>query len=151
MTRMANLWLKIKVWTKISVAGIVALYLLIFILKNGDRKAEFWYWFGERGEYKGSLLSLVAFAFLIGGLVTILATTTFRTIRQIKELRARNRSAKLENEVADMRAKAAMLQTKPSMRSGNSGVMEVPSPAQTDPSKVLLNDAAPSAGEDAAE
>jgi hypothetical protein len=59
------------------------------------------------------MLYLVFFAFLIGGLVAILAATTFRTVRQVKELRARNRSGRLEREVADMRAKAAMLQTKP--------------------------------------
>ena len=145
---MADLWLKIKVWTKVSVAGILALYLLIFILKNGDRKAAFWYWFGANGEYNGSLLSLVAFAFLIGGLVAILATTTFRTIRQVRELRARNRSAKLEHEVADMRAKAAMLQTKPAMRSGNAGAMEVKPNAQTDPAQASF-DVAPPVDDDA--
>ena len=109
---MQNLWLKIKIWTKVTIAAIVAIYVLIFVLKNGDRKADFWFWFGH--EYSGSLLSLVFFAFLIGGLVAILATTTFRTIRQIRELRAKNRTAKLEAEVRDMRSKAAMLQTKPS-------------------------------------
>jgi len=109
---MQNLWLKIKIWTKITIAALVALYVLIFVLKNGDRKADFWFWFGR--EYSGSLLSLVFFAFLIGGLVAILATTTFRTIRQIRDLRARSRTARLEDEVRDMRSKAAMLKTKPS-------------------------------------
>jgi uncharacterized integral membrane protein len=108
---MQNLWLKIKIWTKIAIAVVISLYVLIFVLKNGDRKADFWFWFGR--EYSGSLLSLVFFAFLTGGLVTLLATTTFRTIRQIRELRARSRTAKLEDEVRDMRSKAAMLQTKP--------------------------------------
>jgi uncharacterized integral membrane protein len=117
---MANLWLKIKIWTKVVIAALIALYVLMFVLKNGDRQAEFWYWIGR--DYRGSLLSLVAFSFLIGGLTTILATTTFRTIRQIRELRVRNRSAKLEAEVRDMRAKAAMLQTKPP---GGSGAIPV--------------------------
>ena len=108
---MGNLWLKIKIWTKVAIAGILALYLLIFIIKNSGQDTTFWYWYNR--SYQGSMLLLVLFAFLIGGLVTLLATTTFRTIRQIQELRARNRSAKLEREVSDMRAKAAMLQTKP--------------------------------------
>ena len=108
---MQNLWLKIKIWTKVTVAALIALYVLIFVLKNGDRKADFWFWFGR--EYSGSLLSLVGFAFLIGGLVAVLATTTFRTIRQIRELRAKSRTAKLEAEVRDMKTKAAMLQTRP--------------------------------------
>jgi len=108
---MQNFWLKIKIWTKVTIAAAIALYVLIFVLKNGDRKADFWFWFGR--EYSGSLLSLVGFAFLIGGLTAILATTTIRTIRQIRELRARSRTAKLEAEVRDMRSKAAMLQTRP--------------------------------------
>jgi uncharacterized integral membrane protein len=108
---MGNLWLKIKIWTKISIAGLIALYLLIFILKNGGENARFWWWFGR--EYQGPMLYLIVFAFLIGGLVAILATTTFRTMRQIKELRARNRSEKLEREISDMKTKAAMLQTRP--------------------------------------
>ena len=108
---MQNLWLKIKIWTKVTIAALIVLYVLIFVLKNGDRKAEFWFWFGR--EYSGSLLSLVFFAFLIGGLVAVLATTTLRTIRQIRELRARSRTTRLEAEVRDMKTKAAMLQTKP--------------------------------------
>src|SRR3954453_2079928 len=123
---MQNLWLKIKIWTKITIAAAIVLYVLIFVLKNGDRKADFWFWFGR--EYSGSLLSLVFFAFLIGGLVTILATTTFRTVRQIRELRARSRTAKLEDEVRDMRSKAAMLQTRPAGAAGSAsgaGVMKI--------------------------
>ena len=108
---MQNLWLKIKIWTKVTIAVVIGLYVLIFVLQNGGRQAKFWYWFNH--DYETSLLSLVFIAFLIGGLVAILATTTFRTIRQIRELRHRNRSAKLEAEVRDMRTKAAMLQTKP--------------------------------------
>jgi uncharacterized integral membrane protein len=109
---MGNLWLKVKVWTKVVIAALIVVYLLIFVIKNNDQHATFWYWYNR--SYQGSLLSLVFFAFLIGGLVAMLATTTFRTIRQIRELRARSRSSKLEAEVADMRAKAAMLQTRPS-------------------------------------
>jgi uncharacterized integral membrane protein len=118
---MSNLWLKIKIWTKVSVAALIALYLLIFVIKNNDQKATFWYWYN--GNYQGSLLLLVLFAFLIGGLVTLLATTTFRTIRQIRELRARSRTAKLQAEVNDMKTKAAMLQTRPAP-----GIGEKPAP-----------------------
>lgn len=108
--RMGSLWLKIKIWTKVTVALLIGLYILIFVYKNSGQPVAFWYWFNRK--YEGSLLSLVAFAFLIGGLVAILATTTLRTIRQVKELRARTRSQRLEAEVQDMKTKAAMLQTK---------------------------------------
>jgi uncharacterized integral membrane protein len=143
---MGNLWLKIKVWTKVTFAGVLAIYLLIFILKNGDRKADFWFWFGH--EYSGSLLSLVFFAFLIGGLVAILATTTFRTIRQIRELRARNRSQALERELADMKTKAAMLKTKPVPGQGGQGVQTVTTPTAVAPAPASLSDVAPPAVEE---
>src|SRR6185437_1982336 len=61
---MGNLWLKIKVWTKITIAALVAIYLLIFILKNGGERASFWWWFGR--TYDGPLLYLVLFTFIIG-------------------------------------------------------------------------------------
>src|SRR5436190_1644792 len=64
---MQNLWLKIKIWTKITIAALIGLYVLFFVIKNGDQTAHFWYWYGR--EYQGSLLSLVGFAFLIGGMV----------------------------------------------------------------------------------
>jgi len=115
---MQNLWLKIKIWTKVGIAALIALYVLIFVLKNGDQKATFWFW--PYRTYEGSLLLLVAFTFLIGGLVAILATTTFRTIRQIRDLRTRNRAAKAEAVLRDQETKAAMLQTKraPSLEGG---------------------------------
>lgn len=122
---MQNLWLKIKIWTKVVVAALIALYLLVFVVENGGRQAKFWYWINH--DYETSLLSLVFVAFLIGGLVAILATTTFRTIRQIRDLRARNRTAKLEAEVRDMKTKAAMLQTKP----GASAAATATAPAST--------------------
>ena len=124
---MQNLWLKIKIWTKVGVAGLVALYVLIFVLKNGDQKATFWFW--PYHTYDGSLLLLVAFTFLIGGLVAILATTTFRTIRQIRELRARSRATKAEAALRDQELKAAMLQTKPtasSLEGAPSSISDLP-------------------------
>ena len=128
---MGSLWLKIKIWTKISAAALIAVYLLIFIFKNGHQTAKFWYWYN--GNYEGSLLLLVLFSFLIGGLVALLATTTFRTIRQVRELRNRNRAAKLQAEVNDMKAKAAMLQTRPQPAGGSAGGIGEPMPTEQSP------------------
>jgi uncharacterized integral membrane protein len=128
---MGSLWLKIKIWTKVSAAALISIYLLIFFFQNGHQKATFWYWFNR--NYEGSLLLLVLFSFLIGGLVALLATTTFRTIRQIRELRNRNRAAKLQAEVNDMKAKAAMLQTRPQPAASAGGVGEKPGPRVDEP------------------
>ena len=109
---MGNLWLKIKIWTKITLAALLAIYLAFFIFKNGGRTATFWWWFYR--DYETSLLFLVLIAFVAGSLVTLLLMTVLRTVRQIRELRSRNRAASLEAEIRDMKSKAAMLQTRPS-------------------------------------
>ena len=125
---MANLWLKIKIWTKVTLFAFLAFYILVFVVKNGDRQSKFWYWFGR--DYDVPLLFLVLFAFLSGCLTAILLSTTFRTIRQVKELRARSRSERLEREVEDMKTKAAMLQTKPGGSTAGGGLADSP---PTDP------------------
>lgn len=121
---MGSLWLKIKIWTKIAVAVLLTIYVLIFVMKNGGRTAQFWYWFNR--DVETSLLFLVLYAFLVGVITTVLVGTAFRTLRQIRELRSRNRSEKLEAEIADMKAKAAMLQTRGSGSQASGAVSQAP-------------------------
>ena len=59
------------------------------------------------------------FTVLTSVIFTVLIGTAFRTIRQIKEIRARSRSQKLEDEIRDMKSKASMLQTRPGGGAGN--------------------------------
>ena len=33
---MASTWLKIKMWTRLTLISVVLLYLLVFIIKNRD-------------------------------------------------------------------------------------------------------------------
>jgi uncharacterized integral membrane protein len=106
---MGNLWLKIKIWTKVIAFALLTLAVLIFLIQNVNKSVTLWLW----NDIETTLLKVVFFTALISVLFTVLLGTTFRTVRQIRELRSRNRSDKLEREVADMRAKAAMLQTKP--------------------------------------
>lgn len=105
------MWLKIKVWTKAIVGGLLLLYAMVFLLKNSDETARIWYWpFKEK--YQIALLFLVFFVFTAGVLGTILVRTTFKTMSQIRELQRRSRTQKLEREVADMKSKASMLKTR---------------------------------------
>lgn len=110
------MWLKIKVWTKAIVFGLVFLYALLFILNNGDRTAKFWYWFGREPEWP--VLYLVLGAFVTGIVVTVLLRTTFKTLRQIRELKSRSRAEKLQREVDSMKAKAATLRTREDAATG---------------------------------
>jgi uncharacterized integral membrane protein len=105
-----GMWLKIKVWTKVVLFVVLALYGLLFIFKNSDATVKFWYWFNRNPETPA--LVLVLGSFICGVIVTILLRTTFKTLRQIRELQARTRAERLTREVEAMKTKAAMLRTR---------------------------------------
>ena len=110
---MSNVWLKIKIWAKVALLVFVTIYLLTFIFKNSDEPAKFWYWFWKP-DVETSILYFTLFTFFAGVLTTILVRMMFKTVYQVREMRNKARTDRLEREVADMKAKAAMLQTKTS-------------------------------------
>ena len=116
---MNTVWDKIKFWTKVTICTIVSVYLLIFIIKNMGPDVTFWYWYNR--TIQASMLFLIACAFIAGVIMTILTRMMYRTARQFTQMRNTSRTEKLEREVADMKAKAAMLQTK-----GTAATDEVP-------------------------
>ena len=122
---MGNLWLKIKVWTKAILALLVALYAMFFAYNNSD-ETTVWLWFNHSPTH--SKLVLLAIAFLAGVICTVLVRTTLRTLRQIRDLRTRSRTDKIERELAEMKQKASRLQTKPS----STPVTNVESPTDED-------------------
>ena len=107
---MGNFWLRFKIWTKVVLVSLLLLYVLLFTYKNAQQKVEFWYWF--RHEQPTNLLLLVLCAFLAGIVGAVLVRTTFRTVRQVQDLQERTRAQRLDRDMAEIRAKAAMLQTK---------------------------------------
>src|SRR3989442_1500285 len=108
---MSNVWLKFKIWFKLVVFGLVAFYILFFLFKNYDKHVDLWVWFGE--TYSSSIIALVFSVFILSVIGTLLTSTIWRTVRQIREASTRSRAQKLERAIADMNAKAARLQTKP--------------------------------------
>ena len=108
---MGNLWLKIKVWTKVLVFFALILYAILFIYQNSARPVQPWFWFGK--EPQTSVLVLGLCAFLTGVVGTILTRTTFKTVRQIRQLKDRTRSDRLQREVEEMKMKAAKLRSRP--------------------------------------
>jgi uncharacterized integral membrane protein len=102
------MWLKIKVWTKVTLFAAVLLYVLIFIFMNGDKTAKFWYW--PKREPEWPVLFLVLGAFLTGVIGTILIRTTFNTIRQIRDLKARSFAERRERELRELKHLEAMRQ-----------------------------------------
>ncbi|MGH7179270.1 MAG: hypothetical protein ACREJC_17970, partial [Tepidisphaeraceae bacterium] len=106
----SNVWLKIKIWTKSVVIGALVVYALLFILNNSGQSVKFWYWF--RHEYETSMLVLVLLTFAAGIVGTLLVRTVLTTMRQIRESRARTKTVRMERDLAEMKSKAAMLQTR---------------------------------------
>jgi lysylphosphatidylglycerol synthetase-like protein (DUF2156 family) len=108
---MNEVWLGIKVWTQRLILAAVVVYAALYVYNNTGEPVQFWYWF--KHTHSTTVFVLTSGAFLIGVICTILAGTAWKTVRQIKELRSRGRQEKLEREIAEMKTKAAMLQTRP--------------------------------------
>jgi hypothetical protein len=123
-----TLWLKIKVWTKVTLFALLTVYVLTFIFKNIGPKVDLWVWY-LTPPINLSVLLLALVSFLIGVLGTILSRTTIKTIRQLRNLAERTRAERLEREVSEMRTKAAMLRSKSSPEAaGESPVTDAESP-----------------------
>jgi lysylphosphatidylglycerol synthetase-like protein (DUF2156 family) len=108
---MANLWLKIKVWSKITLFSVLSIYVFLFLYSNSGKPVKVWLFFNY--ELDRSTLWLAMTAFIAGVVTTLVARMLFSTVRQVRELREHRRQQQLQKDVADMHAKAAMLQTKP--------------------------------------
>ena len=105
------MWLKIKVWTKVALASLLALYVLAFILKNTTQEVTFWWWINRTNQTSVFMLAILAF---VAGIVgAVLLRTTWITLRQIRELKRRSQQQKMERDLADMKSKAGMLRTRP--------------------------------------
>ena len=108
---MSNLWLRIKIWFKVTLVAALMIYVILFVYFNASQEVQFWYW--PRHQPTATLLLLVLCSFLAGVVSTLLVRTTYRTIRQISELQQRARAQRMDRQIADIHSKAAMLQTKP--------------------------------------
>lgn len=108
---MNEIWIKIKAWTKGIVAVLVVLYVILFTYNNSGKPVDFWWWFGH--THPTSVFLLAVCAFLAGIIFALLVRTLWGTWRQVRGMRTRSKTDRLERDMADMKAKAAMLQTKP--------------------------------------
>lgn len=111
---MANLWLKIRIWTKVVAAVLVLGYVIAFAVKNSEPQATvtFWYFFYVE-PVTTSVLKLVLFAFASGAGVAVLSRAAFRTVGQVRELTARQAAERREREIEELKTKAGMLRAKP--------------------------------------
>jgi uncharacterized integral membrane protein len=108
---MQNLWLKIKVWTKVTIFTVFFIYIIFFLANNANKNLTVWYWFND--EYPTTVVRLIVITLLAGVAGTLLVGTVTRTIRQLRQLRSSAQISQMQQDVADMKARAARLQTKP--------------------------------------
>jgi uncharacterized membrane protein YciS (DUF1049 family) len=108
---MGNLWLRIKIWFKVALVAALFIYVIFFTYNNAQEKVQFWYWFHRQPQT--NLLFLVLCTFLAGVIAAFLIRTLVRTIHQIQDVQSRSRSNRLDREIAEIKTKAAMLQTRP--------------------------------------
>lgn len=104
-------WNKAWVWTKLTFLAATVLLIVIFIVRNYDAEVE-------------PAVSLVFVTYKRPRLLIVLLLTVavsifgwwmmkvvYRTMRQLRHASDRSRTERLEREMADMKAKAAMLRT----------------------------------------
>jgi hypothetical protein len=106
------MWEKIKFWTRVVIFGLLALYVIVVTLLNwnlhikGDLDLVF-------VKYTDTqVLKVLFFTAVVSILGWWLMRTVWRALRQLKTMQEKSRTARLEKEVADMKAKAGMLQTR---------------------------------------
>ena len=125
---MKGFFLRTWLWIKATLLAAVLLYLALFVFNN-NRRVEVWIWFGPKTDV--SLLGLISTLLATGVVLTLLIKTVFTTIRQLQQARAKARTARLEREVAEMRAKADMLQK----REAASSFSPTPAPTTSPPTE----------------
>jgi uncharacterized integral membrane protein len=115
---MSTTWLKIKVWTKLTVAALLLLYLLLFILNNSNKPVEFWFF--PAHTWTTSLLYFSFFTFLAGLLTAVLTRTSLKTLSQMRDLKKRTAQERKDRELKELQSKASLLQSRPDLATGSS-------------------------------
>lgn len=119
---MNDTWNNFKFWAKITFFGVLGLVIIIVLSRNWDTVVPHVDLLFV--NYTNPRLLVVLF---FTGVLSIfgwwLFWTGFKTFRQVRDARVRSRTDRLEREMADVKAKAAMLQTKPA--SGDGVTMQI--------------------------
>ncbi len=108
---MAKLWLRIWISIKVGIVLLLLIYVGCFVSLNNKHDTELWIWYGT--IVQSSTLQLAFFSFLAGVIATVLVQTSFKTLRQIRDMQDRSRNQRLQRQTDDARTKAAMLRAKP--------------------------------------
>ena len=102
----SNTFLKIRIWAKSILFGLIALYALVFLLSNFSQTISLWLFPSVSVEDVNAMLALFI-AFLLGGLITLLVRTILKTIGQMRKARDQGRNDRLEREISEMKMKSS--------------------------------------------
>ncbi len=110
---MNTFWQKLLAGLKIGLLAVLVIHIVLFVILNiaavVDTRLSLIYKSYDRPNFL--LVMLLTSVISIFG--WWLFRTSYKTIRQMTDARTRTRTIKLERDMADMKAKAAMLQTRP--------------------------------------
>ena len=109
---MGTFWLKVKAWTKVTLLVLVLVLVVIFVILNLSAVVEPKLSLIFATYDRPNLLVVLILTSLISIVGWTLIGTVVKTLRQLRETRRRSMEARLTRDVADMKAKAAMLQTR---------------------------------------
>jgi hypothetical protein len=106
------MWEKIKLWTRVVVFGALSLYVLIVLAVNWELRLDGTLQLMFISFAKPRVLSVLLVTAVVSVFGWWLLRAVVKTARQFQTVRERSRTAQLEKEMAEMRAKAGMLQKK---------------------------------------
>lgn len=109
---MGTMWLKLMAWLKLTVLALVVVLVVVFVILNASVVVEPRLSLIFVSYDRPNLLLVLLLTSLISIVGWTLIGTALKTVRQIREARRKSNEARLVKDVAEMKAKAAMLQTR---------------------------------------
>jgi uncharacterized integral membrane protein len=104
----ADYTIHVKAWTKAIVLILIAVLFTIFLLLNMGAVIEPRVHLIFAKYERPGLLMVLLLAAMFGLIAGLLIRTVFATLRQLREARQRSGTARLEREVAQLKAASAM-------------------------------------------
>ena len=97
----------VKAWAKTIVLILIAVLITIFLLLNMGAVVEPRVHLIIAKYARPGLLMVLLLTTMIGFIAGLLVRTVFATLRQLREARQRSGTARLERDVAELKAAAA--------------------------------------------
>ncbi len=113
---MNSVWQKFLAIVKFVVLGLLLIHVIMFIVLNISAVVSEQLSLIYRKYDRPNFLLVMLLTSVLSIFGWWLFRITLKTIRQINESNSRARTSKLERDMAEIKSKAAMLQTKPAAR-----------------------------------